>query len=81
MRSEVIFVGHGSPMNVIADNEWTRNWKNLKSKIAKPKGIIAISAHWYINHTAYNNQETFEQIYDMYGFPQEIYDVKYNAHN
>ncbi|MDU2544866.1 MAG: 4,5-DOPA dioxygenase extradiol [Finegoldia magna] len=81
MRSEVIFVGHGSPMNVIADNEWTRNWKNLKNKISKPKGIIAISAHWYINHTAYNNQETFEQIYDMYGFPQEIYDVKYNAHN
>lgn len=81
MRSEVIFVGHGSPMNVIADNEWTRNWKNLKNKIAKPKGIIAISAHWYINHTAYNSEEIFEQIHDMYGFPQEIYDVKYNAHN
>ena len=79
MRSEVIFIGHGSPMNVVLDNEWTRNWTTLSSQVKEPKAILAISAHWYIDETAISDKEEYEQIYDMYGFSEEIYQVKYLA--
>lgn len=79
MRGEVVFVGHGSPMNVILDNEWTRNWRGLPNNLQKPKAIIAISAHWYIDQTAISDKEEYKQIYDMYGFPQEIYQIEYKA--
>lgn len=79
MRSEVIFIGHGSPMNVVLDNEWTRNWTTLSNQVKEPKAILAISAHWYIDETAISDKEEYEQIYDMYGFPEEIYQVKYQA--
>lgn len=79
MRGEVVFVGHGSPMNVILDNQWTRSWRDLPNHLSKPKAIIAISAHWYINQTAISDKKEYEQIYDMYGFPEEIYKVEYKA--
>lgn len=79
MRSEVVFIGHGSPMNVLADNQWTRNWRLLPKQISKSKGILAISAHWYIDEIAYADRKEYKQIYDMYGFPKEIYDIRYEA--
>lgn len=77
MKMPVLFVGHGSPMNAIEDNEFTRMWKEVGKKLPKPKGILAISAHWVNNGTKISDTLTPKQIYDMYGFPKELYDLKY----
>lgn len=80
-REKVIFIGHGSPMNIILDNEYTRSWQKLPELWGNPKGILAISAHWYINKTATTDVDTFKQIYDMYGFPKPIYEIEYTLKN
>ena len=77
MKMPVIFVGHGSPMNAIEDNEFTKTWEALGRKIPKPKAILAVSAHWYTDGTKTSDIETPEQIYDMYGFPKALYELKY----
>ncbi len=46
-KMPMVFVGHGSPMNAIEDNQYTRNWREIAKKIPKPESIISISAHWY----------------------------------
>ena len=51
----VLFVGHGSPMNAIEDNEFTRSWNNISKKIPKPKAILAISAHYEREDTSVVN--------------------------
>lgn len=73
----VLFVGHGSPMNAIEDNEFTRTWKKLAMVIPKPKAILMVSAHWYTKETRVNDSEIPEMIYDMYGFPDELYELKH----
>jgi len=78
-RMPVIFVGHGSPMNAILDNKFTRSWERLGKTLPKPKAILAISAHWYDDGTYTNDQEHPAIINDMYGFPKELYQVNYNA--
>ncbi|GAB6110178.1 4,5-DOPA-extradiol-dioxygenase [Fusibacter bizertensis] len=77
MKMPVIFVGHGSPMNAIEDNEFTKTWEALGRKIPKPKAILAVSAHWYTDGTKTSDVENPEQIYDMYGFPKALYELKY----
>ncbi|NLC96678.1 MAG: 4,5-DOPA dioxygenase extradiol [Erysipelotrichaceae bacterium] len=78
-KMPVLFIGHGSPMNAIEDNKYTKQWKNIANKILKPKVILSISAHWYTHNTRINNDEKLKTIYDMYGFPQELYEVKYDT--
>lgn len=78
-RMPVLFVGHGSPMNAIEDNEYVRTWKEIAKKIPKPEAILCISAHWVTSGTRINDQEKPRIVYDMYGFPQELYNVKYDA--
>lgn len=80
-RMPVIFVGHGSPMNLIEENRWTWNWYRTGREIKKPKGIIMLSAHWYTRGLFITEQENPKTIYDMYGFPKEVYDIKYDAIN
>lgn len=72
-----LFVGHGSPMNAIEDNLYSQKWKEIARNIPKPKAILAISAHWYTNGTKINDIESPKIIYDFYGFPDELYNVKY----
>lgn len=76
MKMPVMFVGHGNPMNAITDNVFKENWKRI-GKTLQPRAILCVSAHWYINRTRVNPREDPEQIYDMYGFPEELYAVKY----
>lgn len=78
-RMPILFVGHGSPMNAIDDNAYTRNWTSVAGKIPKPKAILSISAHWYISGSRVNDAPYPQTIYDMYGFPDELYQMQYNA--
>jgi 4,5-DOPA dioxygenase extradiol len=76
-KMPVLFVGHGSPMNAIEDNRFSRKWQELTSQIPKPKAILSISAHWVTEGSHVNNQAHPKTIYDMYGFPQELYQLVY----
>ena len=78
-RMPALFVGHGSPMNAIEDNLYTGTWRNLAERIPKPEAILSFSAHWYTKGTRIMNQENPKTIYDMYGFPRKLYEVKYNT--
>lgn len=72
-----IFIGHGSPTNAIEKNEFTSAWQSLGKQLPKPKAILCISAHWYLEETLISNAEKPELIYDFFGFPDELYKVKY----
>lgn len=78
-KMPVLFVGHGSPMNAIEDNEYVCTWKTISKKIPKPEAILCISAHWVTNGTRINDEENPKLIYDMYGFPEELYQVVYDV--
>ena len=74
-----LFLGHGSPMNAVEDNEYTRGWAELAKEIPTPKAIVIVSAHWETQGTKVFAGEKPPMIYDMYGFPQNLYEVKYPA--
>lgn len=75
----VLFVGHGNPMNAIEDNIYSRNWRSLGERLPIPKCILVISAHWLTEGSFTQGEESPAQIYDMYGFPRELYTLKYPA--
>lgn len=75
----VIFIGHGSPMNVISGNTYTDALEHLSKELPVPRAILVISAHWLTRGTFITGNEHPEQIYDFFGFPDELYRVKYRA--
>lgn len=79
MKMPIVFIGHGSPMNAIEDNKFTDKWIDIFKTIPKPKGILAISAHWYTKGTRITTVKEPKMVYDMSGFPKELYEINYDA--
>lgn len=79
MKTPVLFIGHGSPLNAIEDNEYTKSWQEIAAKIPKPQAILSVSAHWYTEGSRITDVENPKVVYDMYGFPDALYNVKYEA--
>lgn len=77
-KMPVIFIGHGSPMNIIENNPYTKKWTDIAQQFSAPKGIVVMSAHWYTKGTFITSQPKLEQIYDFYGFPEELYKISYS---
>jgi len=76
-KMPVLFAGHGSPMNAIEKNIFSSTWAGLGTRLPKPQAILSISAHWYTSGTRIMDIPDPKIVYDMYGFPDELYQVAY----
>ena len=78
-RMPVLFLGHGSPMNAIEENQFVVGFRNIAKTLPPPNAILCISAHWFTNGTKVTAMALPKTIHDFGGFPQSLFDVQYPA--
>lgn len=78
-KMPVLFIGHGSPMNAIEDNIFSKRWQQMGKEIPTPKAVVVVSAHWLTKGTMVTAMPNPKTIHDFGGFQQALFDVQYPA--